>query len=87
MANLIFSANGVGNFILHHADGSHAQITDFQPHSEILAPGEAKRFVPYGGRSSDGVLSFFNLEKPDGTRDDNWGRLERTVGNILHYSR
>ena len=67
VANLTFSAKGVGNFILHHADGSHAQITDFQPQSEILVPGEAKRFVPYGGRSSDGVLPFFNLEKPDGT--------------------
>jgi len=25
-----------------------------------------KRFVPYGGRSSDGVLPFFNLKGPDG---------------------
>ncbi len=67
VADLTFSAKDTGNFILHHAEGSHARITDFQQQSEVLVPGEEKRFVPYGGRSSDGVLPFFNLEKPDGT--------------------
>ena len=67
MADLTFSVKDAGDFILHHAEGGHARITDFRPQSEVLVPGEEKRFVPYGGRSSDGVLPFFNLEKPDST--------------------
>ena len=30
-------------------------------------PGQEKRFAPYAGRSSDEILPFFNLERPDGT--------------------
>lgn len=67
VANLTFSVKDAGDFILHHAEGSQARITDFQPQGEVLVPGEEKRFVPSGGRSSDGVLPFFNLEKPDST--------------------
>jgi len=64
-ADLTFSAMNKGPFILHHAEGSRALITDFEPKSDVLLIGEEKRFAPYGGRSSDGVLPFFNLETPD----------------------
>ena len=67
VADLTFSAKDPGNFVLHYAAGSQAQITDFQPQTETLMLGQKKRFAPYGGRSSDGILPFFNLEKPDGT--------------------
>ncbi len=44
--------------------GSHEQPRDFTPREQGLdAP---VRLAPYGGRSSDGVLPFFNLAAPDG---------------------
>ncbi len=65
--NFTLTSQVPGRFVLYHADGSHAVLTDFQPHEIELTPGLAKCFVPYGGRSSDGVLPFFNLKKPDGS--------------------
>jgi alpha-galactosidase len=47
---------------LHHSRGSTCQGTDFLPVAAALAtPGELS-LAPNGGRSSDGVLPFFNLE-------------------------
>ncbi len=66
-ANLTLFTGKNSPCILHHAEGSRARITDFQPKKDILVPGEEKKFAPYGGRSSDGVLPFFNLEKPNRT--------------------
>ena len=63
-ADVIFS--GRGPFVLHHADGSHAEVTDFQPRRTELVPEQTQRFAPYGGRSSDGVLPFFNIVMPQG---------------------
>jgi alpha-galactosidase len=51
---------------LYYADGSTAVITDFQPHETDLKPGTEMRFAPQGGRSSDGVMPFFNLALPGG---------------------
>jgi alpha-galactosidase len=65
-ANINFASQELGDFILYHADGSSAVVTDFQPHQTNLTPGVTKSFIPYGGRSSDGGLPFFNLKKPDG---------------------
>jgi len=65
-ANVTFTSKVPGNFVLYHADGSRAVITDFQPLETELNSGMTKSFIPYGGRSSDGVLPFFNLKKPDG---------------------
>ena len=65
-ADFSLSSTGTGDFVVHHADGSHADPTDFHPRDTKLTRGEELRFVPYGGRSSDGVLPYFNLEKPDG---------------------
>ena len=64
---LTLSRPATGEFILHYADGSTAVATDFQPHTAILGPGIQMDFAPYGGRSSDGVLPYFNIETPDGT--------------------
>lgn len=52
--------------MLYHADGSRAVVTDFQPLKTELTSRMTKSFVSYGGRSSDGVLPFFNLKQPDG---------------------
>lgn len=65
-ADLAFTSDESGVFKLYHAEGSHSAITDFQPYETKMALGMTKDFSPYGGRSSDGVLPFFNLQKPDG---------------------
>jgi alpha-galactosidase len=53
-------------FTLHHAEGSHERITDFQPHETPLGPGGRLTLASFGGRSSDGALPFFNLAYPGG---------------------
>jgi alpha-galactosidase len=55
-----------GEFALHYADGSTAVVNDFQPRTSTLLPNSALNFAPVGGRSSDGVLPFFNIAKPGG---------------------
>jgi alpha-galactosidase len=65
-ANVTFTNEEPGDFVLYHADGSRAVVTDFQPLKTELTPGMTKNFLSYGGRSSDSVLPFFNLKKPDG---------------------
>ncbi len=55
-----------GEFTLHYADGSTAVITDFQPRTATLLPNSTLNFAPVGGRSSDGVMPFFNIAKPGG---------------------
>ena len=50
---------------LHHAKGSTCQGTDFLPVDVPLAAAADLTLAPSGGRSSDGVLPFFNLD---------WGR-------------
>jgi len=55
-----------GKFTIYHADGSHEQITDFRAHETALSPGATLRFAPDGGRSSDGVMPFFNVMRDNG---------------------
>lgn len=52
--------------ILHRALGCTSTISDFAPLTDILAPGGKSTIAPVGGRSSNGVMPFFNLELPDG---------------------
>ncbi len=55
-----------GDYTLHYAAGSHAEITDFQPRDEHLGAGKQIELSSFGGRSSDGTLPFFNLAQRDG---------------------
>jgi alpha-galactosidase len=55
-----------GDYMLHFADGSSEKITDFQPRELQLSSGIRLNLGPVGGRSSDGVMPFFNLASPDG---------------------
>jgi alpha-galactosidase len=55
-----------GDYTLHFADGSSEKITDFQPRELQLTPGIHLSLGPVGGRSSDGVMPFFNLASPEG---------------------
>lgn len=56
----------VADFVLHHSRGSTAQSNDFAAIHTPLGPGSRLTLAPDGGRSSDGVLPFFNLELPSG---------------------
>jgi alpha-galactosidase len=46
---------------LHWSKGSHAEATDFQPRVESLTAGKPFALESFGGRSSDGVMPYFNL--------------------------
>lgn len=67
-ANL-FEAVGAADLLLtlDYANGSSALATDFAPNHRQLDPGSVFTLAPDGGRSSDGVLPFFNLIRPDGS--------------------
>ncbi len=47
--------------VLHWGRGSRAAGSDFEPKRTVLKPGAAVELESYGGRSSDGVLPYFNL--------------------------
>ena len=61
-ADVMFDGKSADRFALRYADGSRALPTDFQPQRTELTPDAIQRFAPHGGRSSDGVLPFFNIE-------------------------
>ena len=55
-----------GTVTLHYANGSRCVASDFLPQTRRLRPGEEIVLEPVGGRSSDGVLPFVNLQWPGG---------------------
>ena len=57
---------GGGQKWLHYANGSSATVHDFAPHRVALRPGTRRELRPSGGRSSSGVLPFFNLVTDEG---------------------
>ncbi|HTF28350.1 MAG TPA: alpha-galactosidase, partial [Flavitalea sp.] len=60
-----FSNTLNGPFILHHAKGSNAKRTDFEPMDDELQTGKNVYMSPEGGRSSDNTaFPFFNIEMP-----------------------
>jgi len=60
-----FVAEGKGSFVLHHAKGSNAERSDFQPVDEKLEIGKSIYMTPSGGRSSDNTaFPFFNIGTP-----------------------
>lgn len=46
---------------LHWSKGSHSEPGDFEPKKHLLAAGESFSLESFGGRSSDGVMPYFNL--------------------------
>jgi alpha-galactosidase len=66
-ADFSFTTEKEGNFMLHHARGSDASRSDFQPVDEIMEQGKNIYLTPAGGRSSDKTsFPFFNIEMPGG---------------------
>ncbi|NLX05045.1 MAG: alpha-galactosidase [Phycisphaerae bacterium] len=55
-----------GPLVLHHANGSVNSVSDFLPLVTPLEPDRELAFEPVGGRSSNGVLPFFNVAGESG---------------------
>jgi len=51
---------------LHWSKGSHSEPGDFEPKTNPLVVGEAFSLESFGGRSSDGVMPYFNLASEGG---------------------
>jgi alpha-galactosidase len=63
--NQSFVSEEKGTFVLHHAKGSNAERTDFQPIDEKMEIGKSTYMTPVGGRSSDNTaFPFFNIGIP-----------------------
>lgn len=57
----VFARTTSEDVVLHHANGSPAQATDYQPLQTALKPRAETRIATRGGRSSDSSLPYFNL--------------------------
>ena len=51
---------------LHWSKGSHSEPGDFEPKTNPLVVGETFSLESFGGRSSDGVMPYFNLAGESG---------------------
>ncbi len=51
---------------LHWSKGSHSEPGDFGPKTNPLVLGEVFSLESFGGRSSDGVMPYFNLASENG---------------------
>ncbi|MCL5098188.1 MAG: alpha-galactosidase [Candidatus Omnitrophica bacterium] len=49
-------------FLLHHAKGSPADGTDYQPLQTVLGPSAQARFAAAGGRPTNKDWAYFNIE-------------------------
>ena len=65
--DFLLPSRQLGNCTLHYAKGSSSAVTDFQPLQATLPANGSLSFQPHEGRSSDTMMPFFNLEKPDHT--------------------
>ena len=55
-----------GELILHHSQGSMNGPLDFLPEDQVVGANAGIDLAPFGGRSSDGRMPFFNLEYAGG---------------------
>ena len=65
-ADFVVSFPGTGPVTLHWSRGSHSETQDFAPQETVLAPGAPVELASMGGRSSDGVMPYFNLQSGEG---------------------
>jgi alpha-galactosidase len=57
--------NAAGDVTLHHWAGSQATADDYRPFETKLRAGEENKLGSKGGRGSDGVWPYFNLDWGD----------------------
>lgn len=65
-ADFVASFPVAGPVALHWNKGSHDTPADFEPRTDMLTVEKPIRLESFGGRSSDGVLPYFNLAAPGG---------------------
>lgn len=53
-----------GEFLLHHHTGSICADNDYEPHVTSLAAGAVQELASSGGRGSNGVFPYFNVQWP-----------------------
>ena len=58
----VFAPKSFGKALLHHFKGDSCTKDSFEPLQTTLTPGTDRRFVPVGGRSSNGEWPYYNLE-------------------------
>jgi len=61
-----FERSASGEFILHGTRGDWCTAASFEPFSQTLAPGDTKRFAPFGGRPTNAAFPYYNLQSPGG---------------------
>jgi len=61
----VFTRDEKGEFLLHHHIGDKCTVDSFAPIATPLAPGVSQKFVPDGGRPSNGVWPYYNVERPE----------------------
>jgi alpha-galactosidase len=59
---MTFERRADPEFTLHHWAGSQATPDDYRPFDARLAPKTERRFASSGGRGSDGVWPYFNVD-------------------------
>jgi alpha-galactosidase len=65
-ADFVVSFPSEASPILHWSQGSHAEPSDFRPRADPLAIGQVRELESFGGRSSDGVMPYFNVASEGG---------------------
>lgn len=65
-ADFVIDCSAADLVTLHWSKGSHSSRSDFQPHADPLIQGSPVTFESFGGRSSDGVMPFFNVAGANG---------------------
>jgi alpha-galactosidase len=61
-----FAGAPMETFALHYALGESNSADSFRPVTDSIGPGDRQRIAPRGGRSSDGNMPYFNLQRRDG---------------------
>jgi alpha-galactosidase len=61
-----FVRPAVGEFTLHQTRGDFCTADSYEPRSEVLGPGAARRFAPTGGKSTNVQFPYWNVEMSGG---------------------
>lgn len=97
-----FERASEGEFLLHHNRGDLCAVNSFEPLVTRLEPKMQKRFVPAGGRPTNGEWPYYNIEWSGGgvitvigwpgqwaatfTRDDRAGLRLRAGQELTHFT-
>jgi alpha-galactosidase len=61
-----FDRGPEGEFVLHHHIGDRYSLDSFAPLATMLGPNASQKFAPIGGRPTNEVWPYYNLEHPHG---------------------